>query len=268
MFKKIVSVLVSTICFTSLVLAETDYKARGEIDSIRHGKNNSDQIDILRVRTSVLLPDAAIAAADVAITAGYMLIGQTGGIGASKAMSGDVKIDTNGVASLQANSVVSTNITDGAIVNADVNASAAIAGSKLNLTSGVTDVKVGGDLTVEEGGTLLSASMVKLSDELVYMPLSITVTNGYIYGASARTSFHITSTAVPESTNTVANPGETGQLVKFVNVSTNPVTFAKAANLALGDATRVLGQYDQLTLYSISGTVWIEDGFVNNTLGP
>ena len=46
------------------------------------------------------------------------------------------------------------------------------------------------------------------------------------------------------------------------------MVIAKAANLALGDATRTLGTYDILVLRAASAAVWVEEGFTDNTVGP
>ena len=71
-----------------------------------------------------------------------------------------------GIDTLRANSVLTGNITDGTIVNADISSSAAVAYSKLNLTSSI----VTGDIT---DGTILNAD-IGVSAAISYSKLNLT----------------------------------------------------------------------------------------------
>jgi hypothetical protein len=95
----------------------------------------------------------------IALPNGQILVGNGSGIATAVAMSGDVTISNTGV----------TSITAGAIVNADINASAAIAFSKLaSLTSGQilvgsagnvpTAVAMSGDAVIIASGALTIAN--------------------------------------------------------------------------------------------------------------
>lgn len=99
-----------------------------------------------------------------ALTSGNILVGSAGNVPTSVAMSGDIAITNTGVTSIQA----------GAIVNADINAGAAIAFSKLaSLATGhilagnagvVTDVAMSGDITIGATGvTAIGAGKVLLA---------------------------------------------------------------------------------------------------------
>ncbi len=108
---------------------------------------------------------AAIAYSKLAaLTSGNILVGSAGNVPTSVAMSGDIAITNTGVTSIQA----------GVIVNADINAGAAIAFSKLaSLATGhilagnagvVTDVTVSGDITIGATGiTAIGAGKVLLA---------------------------------------------------------------------------------------------------------
>ena len=103
---------------------------------------------------------AAIAFSKLAaLTSGNILVGNSSNVPTSVALTGDVTVSNTGVAA----------IASGAIVNADVNASAAIAHSKLaSMSSGnilvgssgsvPTSVAVTGDITVSSSGVTAIAS--------------------------------------------------------------------------------------------------------------
>ena len=106
------------------------------------------------VTNTSVAADAAIAFSKLApLTSGNVLVGSASNVPTSVAVTGDVTISNTGV----------TSIASGAIVNADVNASAAIAHSKLaSMSSGnilvgssgsvPTSVAVTGDVTISNAG--------------------------------------------------------------------------------------------------------------------
>lgn len=109
---------------------------------------------------------AAIAFSKLAaLPSGELLIGSAGNVPTAVAMTGDIAITNTGVTSIQA----------GAIVNADINAAAAIAFSKLaTLASGnvlvgsaggvPTSVAMSGDITISNAGvTAIGAGKVLLA---------------------------------------------------------------------------------------------------------
>lgn len=57
-------------------------------------------------------------------------------------------------------------------------------------------------------------------------------------------------------------PGNAGDVLYLVNVSTGTITISDTGKLKLG-GTRALGQFDSLTLIS-DGDNWIEQSFANN----
>jgi hypothetical protein len=106
----------------------------------------------------------SVAAAEIALANGSILIGNGSGVGAANAVSGDISLSNAGVAA----------IASGVIVNADVNASAAIDFSKLGaLASGnilvgsagtvPTSVAMSGDVAIiASGATTIQAGAVTL----------------------------------------------------------------------------------------------------------
>lgn len=101
-------------------------------------------------------------------TDGQMMLNQGDSTGFAS-MSGDGTLSATGVLTLAANSSGSNEITDNSLVNADINASAAIAYSKLNLTTSI----VTGDLASVLGTgavVLLSALTQTVTDSLANYP--------------------------------------------------------------------------------------------------
>jgi hypothetical protein len=106
------------------------------------------------VTNTSVAADAAIAFSKLAsLTSGNVLVGNSSNVPTSVAVTGDVTISNTGV----------TSIASGAVVNADINASAAIAHSKLaSMSSGnilvgssgsvPTSVAVTGDVTISNAG--------------------------------------------------------------------------------------------------------------------
>lgn len=106
------------------------------------------------VTNTSVAADAAIAFSKLApLTSGNVLVGNSSNVPTSVAITGDVTISNTGV----------TSIASGAVVNADINASAAIAHSKLaSMSSGnilvgssgsvPTSVAVTGDVTISNAG--------------------------------------------------------------------------------------------------------------------
>lgn len=136
--------------------------------------------------------NAAIAFSKLAtLTSGNILVGNSSNVPTSVALTGDVTVSNTGVAA----------IASGAIVNADVNASAAIAYSKLaSLTSGniivgnssnvPTAVALTGDITVSSSGVTAIASGavvdadVNASAAISYSKLASLASGNILVGSS------------------------------------------------------------------------------------
>ncbi|HBD23332.1 MAG TPA: hypothetical protein DC023_02775, partial [Oceanospirillaceae bacterium] len=77
------------------------------------------------------ISDGGLSPAKTAIADGQIIVGNASGQGAAVALTGDISITNTGEATIGANAVTSDKIEDGIITNADINASAAIAGTKI-----------------------------------------------------------------------------------------------------------------------------------------
>ncbi len=166
---------------------------------------------------------AAIAFSKLAaLTSANILVGSAGNVATSVAMTGDIAITNTGVTSIQA----------GAIVNADINAAAAIAFSKLaTLATGhiiagnagvATDVTVSGDITIGATGiTAIGAGKVLLAmlgagitpSAVIKFNSQLTTTGG-----SATEAFTVTG----------ALAASDRAFVQIVNNGTNNVTVLQA----------------------------------------
>lgn len=125
--------------------------------------------------TNVKIADGAnIAPAKIALSSGKVLIGDATNVAVEQTLSGDVTVNAAGVATIAA----------GSIVNADINAAAAIALSKLaavsdgNLIIGsganvATSVAMSGDATIANDGTLTIGSKKVDADNLTVAEGSI-----------------------------------------------------------------------------------------------
>jgi hypothetical protein len=104
--------------------------------------DNTDAVSSVAGRTGTV----TLTPADLGtITAGYAIIGDASNVGTAQAITGDVTVSSSGVAA----------IGSGVIVNADVNASAAIAYSKLALSGSIAtgDLASGLLVPIAKGGT-------------------------------------------------------------------------------------------------------------------
>jgi hypothetical protein len=137
----------------------------------------------------------------------------------------------------------------------------------VNGTVGATTPAAGAFTTLSASGETTLAGDARLNSAVRYTGVSVNVTNGQeLVTTLARGTYLYTPTEV--ATNTVADPTGSGDWVAFINVGTNDMVLAKAANLALGGATRTLGTYDILVLRAASAAVWVEESFTDNTIGP
>jgi hypothetical protein len=139
-------------------------------------------------------PAAAIAWSKMAaLTAGYIVIGHSDTVPTARVVSGDITLSSAGVVA----------IATGVVVNADINASAAIAYSKLAqcdshyIVAGVSNVatvcSVAGDLTMTAAGTAATFAIatgviinadVNASAAIAYSKLAVMAANKILAGVS------------------------------------------------------------------------------------
>jgi len=127
--KKLLIVVLIGVAVAGMALAQSaDWSIREVRDPVQlREKLNGDMGDI---ETRI----AAVEATGVggALASGKVIVGNAGGTGTAVTVTGDISLSNAGLADIKTNSVTSLDIADGAIVNADINASAAIVGTKLS----------------------------------------------------------------------------------------------------------------------------------------
>lgn len=154
---------------------------------------------------------AAIALSKLASgTSAQVVLANSSGVPTYTTLSGDVTVSDSGVTAIGSGKVTSAMIADGAIVNADINASAAIALSKLASgtsaqvivanSSGVpTYTTISGDIAISNTGVAtIQANSVALGTD---------TTGNYMSDITAGTGLAVTHTAGEGSTATVALAG-------------------------------------------------------------
>ena len=108
-------------------------------------------------------------------TAGNIIVSNASNVPTYVTMSGDATIDNTGVLTISNGAVTSAKIADGAIVDADVSPSAAIAGSKINPDFGAQNIQTTGTLTIG-GGTAISEHLSATSSVLFNLDTANTCT--------------------------------------------------------------------------------------------
>lgn len=166
---------------------------------------------------------AAIAHSKLAsLTAGNVLIGNASNVPTSTALSGDVTVTSAGVTAIAA----------GAIVNADVNASAAIAYSKLSLANSIVDADINASAAIADTKLATIATAGKVS--------GTAITSGNI--ASAGGIRHTGSVGVGYATGA-------GGTVTQATSRTTGVTLSKlSGSITLFSTTTTAGQSSVFTV--------------------
>lgn len=117
---------------------EVLFKQSGTDYDTAWGAITSAMIGDLEIVNADIAANAAIAYSKLAtLTAGNIVLGSASNVATSTAVTGDVTISNTGV----------TSIASGVIVNADVNASAAIAGTKISPNFGSQAIATTGSIT-------------------------------------------------------------------------------------------------------------------------
>ena len=97
-----------------------------------------------------------------ALNSGQIIVGNSGNVATAVTMSGDATISNTGTLTLSASSVsggTAGDIADGTITNADINASAAIAGTKVAPAFGTQNISTTGTLTSGSSTTFGAATV-------------------------------------------------------------------------------------------------------------
>lgn len=133
---------------------------RQDVNNLGTGAITSTHIADGTIVNGDINASAAIAHTKLAsITAGSVLMGNASAVPTATAFTGDVTIDSSGVTAIGSGKVTSTMILDGTIVNGDINASAAIADTKLATIS--TAGKVSNSATTATSSNTASAIVAR-----------------------------------------------------------------------------------------------------------
>ncbi len=253
------------------------------------------------VTNTSVAADAAIAFSKLAsLTSGNVLVGNSSNVPTSVAVTGDVTISNTGV----------TSIASGAVVNADINASAAIAHSKLaSMSSGnilvgssgsvPTSVAVTGDVTISNAGLTTIANdavtfgkMQNVSGysivgkpttgsgdiaEIGSSSFMLEASTGFLRqadAAAARSTLGLGALATQSSVSVATGgTGQTSYTIGDILYASGTTALSKLAGVATGNALisggiGVAPSYGKIGLTThVSGVLPIANGGTNSSTG-
>ncbi len=253
------------------------------------------------VTNTSVAADAAIAFSKLAsLTSGNVLVGNSSNVPTSVAVTGDVTISNTGV----------TSIASGAVVNADINASAAIAHSKLaSMSSGnilvgssgsvPTSVAVTGDVTISNAGLTTIANdavtfgkMQNVSGysivgkpttgsgdiaEIGSSSFMLEASTGFLRqadAAAARSTLGLGTLATQSSVSeATGGTGQTSYTIGDILYASGTTALSKLAGVATGNALisggiGVAPSYGKIGLTThVSGVLPIANGGTNSSTG-
>ncbi len=253
------------------------------------------------VTNTSVAADAAIAFSKLAsLTSGNVLVGNSSNVPTSVAVTGDVTISNTGV----------TSIASGAVVNADINASAAIAHSKLaSMSSGnilvgssgsvPTSVAVTGDVTISNAGLTTIANdavtfgkMQPVSGfsivgkpttgsgdiaEIGSSSFMLEASTGFLRqadAAAARSTLGLGTLATQSSVSeATGGTGQTSYTIGDILYASGTTALSKLAGVATGNALisggiGVAPSYGKIGLTThVSGVLPIANGGTNSSTG-
>lgn len=164
----------------------------------RNAANNADLA--LSVNASNQLIFNGVAIQSTTLTSAHILVGNASNVATDVAMSGHIAIDNTGATTIQS----------GVITNAMVNASAAIAYSKLNLTGSVLNADISASAAIAASKlAALTVSRAVVSDGSGFLTVAATTATeiGYVNGVTSAIQTQINLLA-PK-----ASPSFTGQIL-------------------------------------------------------
>lgn len=248
----------------------------------RNALNNADLA--LTVNSSNQLTFNGTPIESNSLTSAHILVGNASNIATDVAMSGNIGIDNTGATTIQAGVIVNSmvnaaaaiaysklNLT-GSIVNADVNASAAIAYSKLNLSASIVNADVSASAAIAYSKLALTGSIVNAdvnaSAAIAYSKLALT---GSIVNAdiSSSAAIAITKVAIGTANQIIGtNNGATANEFKTLTATANQVsvthgagtvTFATPQDIGTASAVRfgsltLGGALDASSILSLTST--------------
>lgn len=249
--------------------------AIGASGTVLHGGTTPSYSQIVNADVSA---SAAIDFSKLAtLSSANILVGSAGNVATSTAVTGDVTISNTGVTAIGSSTVTSAMIVDGTIVNADINASAAIDGSKLVAATGslagavsTTTQTFGGVKTFTNGvklagGDTLNSYVapVSFTPTLTSSNNNLNITSSIATGMYSRIGDMVTATIHYAWNNvTAVGTGYFKFTLPFTLNSTtniNPVGSVSASNMTLDN------NYTYLNLVGDPGTnfVYLQQSAIN-----
>ena len=200
-----------------------------------------------------------------------ILVGNASNVATAVAMSGDATMDNAGALTIGASKITSAKILDGEIANADVSATAAIAGTKISPDFGAQNVVTTGYLLGDDLYAL--GSDLFLGNPFLTIPGAITFNDGV---SSSSNSVKLIAPATVSTSYTLTLPaaaGTTGQVLKTDasgNLSWTTITTSDATTTATGKvqlAGDFSGTATAPTVKGINGTALsgLATGILKNT---
>lgn len=183
-----------------------------------------------------------------ALTNAHLFVGNASNIATDVAVSGDIGIANTGVTAIQAGVIVNAQINNsaaiaysklnlsGSIVNSDVYATAAIAYSKLALTGSIVNSDISSTAGIATTKlAALNASIVPVTDASGFLTNSTTTTTeiGYVHGVTSNIQTQLNSitgsivTSIAGTSNQITASGSTGSVTLSV-----PSTFIAPGSIA------------------------------------
>ena len=223
------------------------------------------------VTNASVASDAAISFSKLAtLTSGNILVGSSANVPTSVALTGDINVSNTGVAA----------IASGVVVNADVNASAAIAYSKLaSLTSGnilvgnssnvPTSVGVTGDVTISntgvtsiESGVIVNAD-INASAAIAHSKLASMSSGNILVGSSGSVPTSVAVTGDITVSNTGIAAIASGVIVNADINASAAIAHSKLASLTSGNI--LVGNGSNVpTSVAVTGDVTISNAGVTS----
>lgn len=231
-------------------------------------KLDAENIQAGAITNALVSASAAIAYSKLAaLTDGYILVGNASNVAAAVLPSGDVTISNAGVFSIAASS----------IVNADVSASAAIAYSKLNLTTSIVNADVSASAAIAVSKLAAGTSAQVLLNTAAPTPTWTTLSGDVTVGATGTTAIgsgkvtnamlasgaqFITETSSDTATNVITNTEVTVARTSFTAPASGRVKVTVFVNQAGNTGTN--GAYTDVSLRLGTNSTHASNGIVKS----
>ncbi len=202
---------------------------------------NSNAAGVLTNNGSGTLTWAPSTGLSTSLTSANIFVGNSGNIATGVAMSGDATISNTGAVTIGTGAITSTKILDGTIANADINAAAAIAGTKVAPAFGTQNISTTGTLTT--GPATVSGLTIGTS----------------VWPANATGVLTNNGTGTLTWGSSLTNPMTAAGDVIYGGVGGTPTRLATGSGFLKGGATPTYSAVD-ISTADVTGTLPITSG--------